>query len=45
MWPRASQPITAAQYQRTQKFFKDTGQIEADVPFERAWNFAFWKAG
>jgi ABC-type nitrate/sulfonate/bicarbonate transport system substrate-binding protein len=45
MWPRASQPITAAQYQRTQKFFKDTGQIEADVPFERAWNLAFWKAG
>jgi ABC-type nitrate/sulfonate/bicarbonate transport system substrate-binding protein len=45
MWPRAATPITAAEYQTTQKFFKDTGQIESEVPFARAWNLAFWKGG
>jgi ABC-type nitrate/sulfonate/bicarbonate transport system substrate-binding protein len=45
MWPRASAPITADEYRTTQKFFRDTGQIESEVPFARAWNLAFWKEG
>jgi hypothetical protein len=42
---RASAPVTADEYRTSTTFFEDTGQIESDVRFARAWNLAFWKSG
>jgi hypothetical protein len=45
MWPRPSRPITRGQYDRTVAFFRQTGQLESSVPFQRVWNLSYWKAG
>jgi ABC-type nitrate/sulfonate/bicarbonate transport system substrate-binding protein len=44
MWPRASRPITCAQYARTASFFRETGQVESSLPFDRVWNLAYWRS-
>jgi ABC-type nitrate/sulfonate/bicarbonate transport system substrate-binding protein len=42
-WPIRDEPVTAAQHEKTIRFWLRVGQLEQDVAFSRVWDDHFWR--